>query len=133
MKAGKPIAFGVNKVRFVRNRSYFKCSCHAEMDLINKIGNRAKGAVLYLYRFNNTKNPTAREAKNAKPCALCQHILKNAGVSKVYFVDDNQNMQILKNRDMVEIDGCPAYITSQFIDNEFGSVKFKVSKFLKRK
>lgn len=89
---------------------------HAEIDLLNKLGERAKGSKLYLYRFNNTSSPTARENKNGKPCILCQHALKKAGVCKVYYVDDNGEVNILRNRDMVSLIGEPSNITNHFLD-----------------
>ena len=118
IKNGKPIAFGVNQKRHLKNRSTFKCSCHAEMDLLRKIGGKAKGSKIYLYRFNNTENPTARENKNGKPCIMCQHVLKSVGVSKIFYVDDDSNIQILKNRDMVSLIGSPATITRFFVDRD---------------
>ena len=116
IKNGKPIAFGVNKKRYSKNLSTFKCSCHAEIDLLRKIGNKAKGSKIYIYRFNNTSHENAREAKNAKPCILCQHVLKKAGVSKVYYVNDSGIVSVLKNRDMKSIKGEPHKITYRFLE-----------------
>lgn len=89
---------------------------HAEIDLLNKIGDRAKGSKIFIYRFNNTTSPTARENKNGKPCPLCQHALKKAGVSKAYYVNDNGETCFLRNRDMVELIGEPSNITNHFLD-----------------
>jgi tRNA(Arg) A34 adenosine deaminase TadA len=116
----------------MRNRSVFDCSVHAEMDLLNKVGDKAKGSKIFIYRFNNTTSPTAREPKNAKPCPLCQHALKKAGVSRVYHVDDDGNLQTLKNRDMCSLVGEPVNITKHFL-KRFGPDhhgKFAIMQFL---
>jgi len=89
---------------------------HAEINLLNKLGNKAKGAKIYIYRFNNTTSPTARENKNGKPCPLCQHALKKAGVSKVLYINDDGEVCTLRNRDMIGLVGEPAMITNHFLD-----------------
>lgn len=89
---------------------------HAEIDLLNKLGNKAKGSKIYIYRFNNTTSPHARENKNGKPCMLCQHALKKAGVSKVYYVNDGGDTCILRHREMIELIGEPSNITNHFLD-----------------
>jgi tRNA(Arg) A34 adenosine deaminase TadA len=132
VKGGKIINFGVNKRRYSRGKSVFKCSMHAEIDLLSKLGERASGSKIYLYRFNNTSCPKARENKNGKPCPLCQHALKNAGVSRVVYVDDNGEVNTLKNRDMIGLVGEPSSITNYFLDR-FGDAhhgKFIVNEFI---
>lgn len=132
IKAGKPIAFGVNKIRHMKNRSVFGCSVHAEIDLLNKVGDKAKGSKIYIYRFNNTSSPSAREAKNAKPCLLCQHALKKAGVSRIYHVDDEGEIQVVKNRELTHLVGEPANITKYFLER-FGEQhhgKFAIMQFV---
>ena len=131
VKGGKIIGFGVNKRRYCRGKSVFKCSMHAEIDLLNKLRERAIGSKIFVYRFNNTTCPKARENKNGKPCPLCQHALKNAGVSRVVYVDDNGKVNVLKNRDMISLVGEPSSITNYFLDR-FGEQhhgKFLVEQF----
>jgi tRNA(Arg) A34 adenosine deaminase TadA len=89
---------------------------HAEIDLMDKMGDKARGSKIYLYRFNNTSSPCARENKNGKPCPLCQHALKKAGVSRVVYIDDSGDIQTLKNRDMIGLVGEPSKITNHFLD-----------------
>lgn len=132
IKNGKPIAFGINQKRYVKNYSYFKCSCHAEMDLLRKLGDKVNGSTFYLYRFNNTNNPSARDPKNGKPCILCQHILKNAGVAKVVYLNNEGKVCVLKNRDMLTVVGEPHHITSSFVDrhgSKHGGM-FKVANYV---
>lgn len=116
VKGGKPLAFGVNKRRYSKNKSVFKCSMHAEIDLLNKLGDKAKGSKIFIYRFNNTTSPTARENKNGKPCPLCQHALKKAGVAKVVYVNDDGEVCNLRNREMIGLVGEPSKITNHFLD-----------------
>ena len=89
---------------------------HAEMDLLSKLGSKAVGAKIFVYRFNNTNNPNAREAKNAKPCILCQHSLKSAGIARIHYIDDNGVIQVIKNRDLVELKAKPSNITHYFLN-----------------
>lgn len=132
VKGGSPIAFGVNKIRHMRNKSVFGCSVHAEIDLLNKVGEKARGSKIYLYRFNNTSSPSAREVKNGKPCLLCQHALKKAGVSRAYHVDDNGDLQVVKNREFSSLVGEPVNITKYFLER-FGEQhhgKFAIMEFI---
>lgn len=105
---------------------------HAEIDLLNKLGPKAKGSKIYIYRFNNTTSPQARNNKNGKPCPLCQHALKKSGVSKVYYVNDDGNSCMLHNRDMIEMIGEPSRITNIFLDRhgDHHHGKFIVNEFI---
>lgn len=124
IKNGRPIAFGINKKRYIRNKTVFNNACCAEIDLINKIGEKAKGSRFYLYRFNNSCHPMARQVKNGKPCIFCQHILKNAGVNKVYYINDSSELCILKNKEMFSVIGEPWNITKHYIKrNGFSGFK----------
>lgn len=89
---------------------------HAEIDLLSKLEDKAVGSKIYIYRFNNTSSPSARENKNGKPCPFCQHALKNAGVSRVVYIDDHGNTNVLKNRDMINLIGEPSNITGHFLE-----------------
>ena len=112
--------------------SVFRCSMHAEIDLLNKLGDRAKGSKIYIYRFNNTGSPTARENKNGKPCALCQHQLKAAGISRVVYIDDNGEVNQIKNRELIGLVGQPSKITELFLDR-FGQEhhgKFLINQYI---
>lgn len=113
--------FGVNQRRYSRGSSVFRQSMHAEMDLIRKLGNRAAGAKIYLYRFNNADGPESRCNKNGRPCMLCQHALKAAGVSRVVYVNDDGVVSTLKARDMVHLVGHPTEITRHFLDRYSGN------------
>lgn len=113
VKNNRPQAFGVNKFRHLKHKSTFLHACHAEMDLLRKLGPKADGSRLFLYRFNNTT--ALREPRCAKPCPLCQHELKAAGVSRVHYLDDDGNEQILRNRDFLTLVGSPSNITKHFL------------------
>lgn len=105
---------------------------HAEIDLLNKLGDKSKGSKIYIYRFNNTTSPSARENKNGKPCVLCQHALKKAGVSKAYYVNDDGETCFIKNRDMLNLVGEPSNITGHFLERygEQHHGKFMVQQFV---
>lgn len=102
------------------------------MDLLRKLGNKAEGSKVYIYRFNNANAPDARNNKNGKPCLLCQHCLKTAGVSRAVYIEDCGTVCSLKNRDMAELIGEPSYITRYFLDRFDGNHhgKFVASNFI---
>ncbi len=101
----------------MKNHSTFECSTHAEIDLLVKIGEeKAKGSKFYVYRFNNTTNPTAREPKNGKPCLMCQHMLKKAGVSRIHYINDNGEVSVMKNSDLVSLIAEPRNITKYYLE-----------------
>ena len=132
IKGGNIVEYGVNKRRHLKDKSVFHCSVHAEVDLLNKVGDKAKGGKIFLYRFNNTSANDAREVKNAKPCAMCQHALKKAGVSRVHHINDDGDLCQLKNRDLVNMVGEPSKITKYFLhrygDDYHG--KFAITQFI---
>ena len=132
IKGGNIVEYGVNKRRHLKDKSIFHCSVHAEVDLLNKVGDKAKGGKIYLYRFNNTTAKDAREVKNAKPCPMCQHELKKAGVARIFHVDDDGDLQVIKNRNLVGLVGEPANITKHFLhrygDDYHG--KFAIMQFV---
>lgn len=100
--------------------------------MLNKIGDRAKGGKIFLYRFNNTTAVDAREVKNAKPCPMCQHELKKAGISRIHHVDDSGALCVMKNRDLVGLVGEPANITKHFL-HRYGNDchgKFTIMQFV---
>ena len=106
---------------------------HAEIDLMVKLGEKARGTTFYVYRFNNTESLTAREVKNAKPCLMCQHVLKNAGISKVVYVNNDGNIEFMKNREMVGLVGDPSRITNRFLEREGNDHhgKFAIMKYVR--
>lgn len=132
VKGGNIVEYGVNKRRHLRDKSVFHCSVHAEIDLLNKVGEKARGGKIYLYRFNNTTAKDAREVKNAKPCPMCQHQLRKSGVSRIFHVDDDGELCVLKNRDLLGLVGEPANITKHFLkrygDDYHG--KFAIMQFV---
>lgn len=131
--SGKPIAHGVNSKRHIRGKSTFLCSAHAEISLINKMGDRIRGCRVYVYRFNNSSAPDARNPKNARPCLLCQHELRVAGVNRVVYLDDSGEVQFLKNKEMALLTASPAIITSMFLSTTAqngGGVRFRATDYL---
>jgi deoxycytidylate deaminase len=108
---------------------------HAEMDLLRKLGNKSVGSKIYIYRFNNAAGKDSRQNKNGKPCLLCQHCLKHAGIARVHYLDDSSQVCTIKNRDMIELIGEPKEITCRFLDRfaenrhgKFDPVHFVASK-----
>lgn len=127
---GKPFAFGINQKRYMKNASIWHCHCHAEIDLLKKIGDKARGSKIYIYRFNNSQHPKAREPKNAKPCCFCQHVLKERGVSRVYYINNNNELSVLKNRDMVSVIANPVNITKYAFDEKDRPISLKQRDFI---
>jgi len=46
---------------------------------------------------------------------MCQHELKKAGVARIFHVDDDGDLQVMKNRDLASLVGEPANITKHFL------------------
>lgn len=127
--------FGVNQLRYSRKASVFRRSMHAEMDLLRKLGGKSHGSKIYVYRFNNAAGKDSRQNKNGRPCLLCQHCLKHAGISRVHYLDDDGEVCILKNRDMIQLVGEPSNITGHFLDRLAGNLddKFNAVHFIAEK
>ncbi len=115
IKNGKPLAMGVNRYRYSKNLSVFETWLHAEMDLLLKLGSRARNCKFYIYRFNNTSHPEARNPSVSKPCPFCQHLMKEAGVSRAVYLDENKQLGFLKNREFISLTGTPSNITKYFL------------------
>lgn len=133
IKGGNVIGFGVNRNRYVKNKSVFGCAIHAEVDLLHKLRDKAHGSKIYMYRFNNSTSPTARENKNGKPCALCQHALREAGVSRVVYQLDSGETATLKKRDMIALNAQPSNITESFMKRRATATKresFSVKQYI---
>lgn len=93
----------------------FFCSTHAEADLLRKMGDKIKNCKVAIYRFNNTRAHDARQPKCAKPCPLCQDMLRKSGVQKVFYMNDVGEVEMMRNKEMIEMIGCPTKITKYFL------------------
>lgn len=124
-RAGHPFAYGVNKRRYSRGASVFLDSLHAEADLIKRAGDKIAGAKVLLYRFNKaTKSPFAGQPLNAKPCLLCSHSLREAGVKSIVFVDDDNVIQQVKGSDLPLLIERPDVLTRMFVERTIKSKTF---------
>ncbi len=131
VKGGKVVNFGYSQLRYSKNRSYFYASLHAEQNLIERVSaEELFGSKVYVYRFNNSSSPTARQAKCSIPCPLCQHSLKKCGVSRICCLDNNGSQLILKNRDLIELSDEPDSLTNRYLDNKIIHDKFYPKEFM---
>lgn len=133
VKGGRVLKYGVNQLRYAKNKSYFYCSLHAEVALIKKCKpSEARGAKIFVYRFNNTSANDARIPKCSMPCHLCQHELRHAGISRVCCIDPDGKIVVMRKEDMVILRDNPSIITKHFLkkfgDNCHG--KFQSSNYL---
>lgn len=84
VKGGRVISRATNKSRvhdsWVKFQDRENCGVHAEAAALSRVGNSAKGAVMYVARVNPHGNPA-----NSKPCPNCHKALVDAGVSKVVY------------------------------------------------
>lgn len=116
VRGGSVISYGVNQLRYVRGRSYFEGSLHAEVDLIRKSNpDDLRAGKIFIYRFNNSLDPAAREPKCGAPCLLCQHSLKEAGANKITYIDQAGELTTKRNRHMCKLSNHPHIITRQFV------------------
>lgn len=133
IRGGKVVNFGVNQLRYSRGLSYFKQSLHAEIDLIKKSKSTdIVGAKVYIYRFNNTTAPDAREPKTSEPCLLCQHMLNRAMVGKVTFIDKNNNLASVRSKDFHQLTDHPCQITKIFAEQQRANseVRFEPQQYI---
>lgn len=89
-KGSRIFAEGKNKVGSsarIKNRDKFiKCSVHAEADVLSKLSNdKTKGASLIIIRLN----AGTKKMSNGKPCEVCQRMIYEKGIKKVYISDSN--------------------------------------------
>ena len=84
VKGGRVISRATNKSRvhdaWVKFQERENCGVHAEVAALSRVGNQAKGAVMYVARVR----PQGVSA-NSKPCPHCHKALVDAGVSKVIY------------------------------------------------
>jgi deoxycytidylate deaminase len=84
-KKGKLISVGWNKSKtHPKYGSFIYNTIHAEGDALIKAlrtKKSLKGAYIVVYRTRGNL---------AKPCPCCQTMLREAGISKVYYTDDKQ-------------------------------------------
>jgi len=117
VSGGRVMDYGVNQLRYNKNRSVFGLSVHAEMDLLNRMYRRGKTAPesfrVYTYRFNRD-DATVR---CAKPCQLCQHYLKASGCTHVQYVNDCGIIERMAKRDFTTMASEPKGLTELFIRN----------------
>jgi tRNA(Arg) A34 adenosine deaminase TadA len=115
IRGGNVARHGVNRLRYSRGLSYFNSSLHAEVDLIRNCDpSELIGSKVYVYRFNNTIHPQAREPKVSAPCPLCQHMLKSAQIGRVAFIDRDNQLVSRKGRDLHSLVDHPYNITTTF-------------------
>lgn len=110
---GRTTRFGVNQLRG-SEVSMFSGSLHAEYDLLRKEGS-LKGAKLLMYRFNTALgSPLRNQPLNARPCLLCGHMLREQGVRKVVFVNDNGEVCCAKSTEFPLLAVDPVSLTRHF-------------------
>jgi hypothetical protein len=116
-RSGPPFAYGVNRRRHSRRNSVFLDSLHSESDLIRRCHGNLNGAKVLLYRFNNAVgSPFAGIAKNAKPCLLCCHFLREAGAKQVIYIDDDAAVQSIRGTDLPLLTERPDILTRLFVE-----------------
>ena len=100
VSSGCPVDYGVNSIRYSRQQAYCGTSVHAEVDLVKSLGARAKNAKIFVYRFNSRDTNECREPHSSIPCNLCQHALKEAGISRVYSLNEEGALVTMKKSDL---------------------------------
>lgn len=89
-KSGRILAEGKNRVgsssRIKSRDKFVKCSIHAEADALSKLEyDKVKGASIIIVRIN----AGTKRMSNAKPCEVCQRMIYEKGIKKVYISDEN--------------------------------------------
>ena len=98
VKNGKPISVGFNKLKthtmykkVNHPKSAYIRSLHAEMAALISARTDLRGAVIYVYRERKDGS-----VGTAKPCPVCQMLLKEAGVREAWFTMDGGNIGRIK-------------------------------------
>ena len=95
VKRGKNIITAENKeksspkfIRYFHDSRRWRCEAaycaHAEMALIDKLGQIRRGERIHVFRITHSGRISM-----AKPCDLCQRFLKTRGVKSVEYTDWN--------------------------------------------
>ncbi len=68
---------------------------HAEVDAIAKLPyqHRNKAYAIYIYRFDNQGRPAL-----AKPCIICQTLIKTIGIKHIYYTTANNGLDMSYDR-----------------------------------
>lgn len=91
VRGGRIIALGNNTV------GYRGASLHAERDALRQVQrqkNRAEGADMYVFRFGADGHN-----RHSKPCRHCYDAMQEAGVSRVFYYNEQGSQQVIKLRD----------------------------------
>jgi hypothetical protein len=97
----------VNSIRFSKNNGFCDNSIHAENQLVNKLGDKAKNIKVFVYRFNWADQDGTLEARPSLPCMCCQHILKKAQVARVFAVNANNKVEMIKHENLAYFQAKP--------------------------
>jgi deoxycytidylate deaminase len=86
-RGGSVLSTGFNRVKndpfVLENEKHFRCTVHAEADAIRNAGD-SFGAKLFVARVTPGGNLAL-----AKPCSRCMDIIRECGIKKVYYTDEN--------------------------------------------
>jgi len=85
-------------------------SVHAEVDLIKKLGDRAEGAKICVYRFNIGDHSTHRAARTSLPCPTCQYSLRKARVARVNAIDLDGELKTIKHDELLKFETNPYFL-----------------------
>jgi len=98
VKGGSVLSYSTNQnalkswVARFRHRDKGHATKHAEVGCIHNIDrSKTSGSTLYVTRISNKGNFLL-----SKPCPMCKRALKNAGIKRVYYTIDEEEMGILK-------------------------------------
>lgn len=85
VKKSKIISVGFNKLRtHTKSNNPWK-SVHCEFDVIlGCTKEELAGSSIYIYRQHQDGS-----SANSKPCKYCAMLIKESGIKKVYYTDDN--------------------------------------------
>ena len=98
-KGGKIVCYGAGSLAGVPNGTPFGLSCHSEMTVIKKLGNKqVKDYSKYiLWNIRWDKNGNIRESK---PCKQCQITLLKLGIKTVVYSKQDGTFVKEKLKDM---------------------------------
>lgn len=107
VKSGKPISVGFNNrstnqfvehyANLARGRRNYCLSTHAEMDAVLKARNSTdlSGCKIYVSRLLKLGG-----VANARPCPICQDVLKNYGIKRAFYTLSDNEYGVMKPQNL---------------------------------
>lgn len=95
-KGGSVVSVGWNENRYCsyssRFREHLEGTMHAEVRaILNKPRHITEGCDIYVVRLSSD----GKDLRMAKPCAMCEEVLRRAGIRRVFYSNNESEIEVL--------------------------------------